>query len=90
LNVDRWINQPTVLEPSLVVKLTGAASTSPLSSSAKAGDPVRRGFSIQALTSLEYRIARLNRATASEFVSSLAFQPKPRGYSPHCRAIVAS
>jgi hypothetical protein len=33
-----------------------------LSSSAKAGDPVRRCSSVQALTSLEYWIARTSRA----------------------------
>jgi hypothetical protein len=36
-----------------------------LSSPAHAGDPVRRGFTAQALLSLEYWIARSSRATTS-------------------------
>src|ERR1700730_3503428 len=42
-------------------------ATHSLSSPAHAGDPVRRGFTAQALTSLEYWIARSSRAmTAGE------------------------
>jgi hypothetical protein len=41
----------------------------PLSSPAKAGDPVRRGFSVQSLASLEYWVARSSRAMTEEFLA---------------------
>ena len=41
------------------------AASSLLSSPGYAGDPVRRGFSAQALLSLEYWIARSSRAKTS-------------------------
>src|SRR5438477_9525391 len=39
-----------------------AVAAKMLSSSAHAGDPVRRGFSVQSLASLEYWVARSSRA----------------------------
>ncbi len=42
-----------------------------LSSPAKAGDPVRRGSSIQSLTSLEYWVARSSRAMTAEQTHAL-------------------
>src|SRR6187431_481399 len=88
---------PTVLEAPAAVKSTVVASTSPLSSSAKAEAPVRRGFSLQSLTSLEYWIARLNRAMttaqnrwAAAYGSRLKAGTTGANYSPHSRAILAS
>ena len=42
-----------------IAKSCPAVKSSQLSSPAKAGDPVRRGFSAQSLTSLEYWFTRL-------------------------------
>jgi hypothetical protein len=52
-----------------------ASAAHSLSSPAYAGDPVRRGFTAQALLSLEYWIARSSRATTSyveRWIASLA------------------
>src|SRR5262249_61860792 len=43
-----------------------ASPNTTLSSPAKAGDPVRRGLSIQSSTSLEYWVARSSRAMTTE------------------------
>ena len=48
-----------------------------LSSSAKAGDPVRRGFSVLSLSSLEYWVARLNRAMTAEHVAAFSRHDVP-------------
>jgi hypothetical protein len=49
-----------------VFGIGNAGATHSLSSSAKAGDPVRRGFSAEPALSLEYWLARSSRATTSK------------------------
>jgi len=50
----------------------------PLSSPAEAGEPVRRGFSVQSLTSLEYWIVRLVRHPPSSFRARATRAPEWR------------
>ncbi len=65
-NVRSHLGQIVPRECKAMFEMATAIATHSLSSPAQAGDPVRRGFSAQALLSLEYWIARSSRATTSE------------------------